>query len=106
MLQTKKDWMEWERVIYRVAITLKMNGGNDICIDFIQLDGLDETDRSLKLEFIQINHNHKGRTFDRCIIKSETIKSGTRSRFWRYPEIRPPEYIENQKKIFRRLFIL
>ena len=46
-------------------------------MDLLQLDGLYETDRSLKLEYIQINHNHKGRTFDRCIIKSETIKSAT-----------------------------
>ena len=27
-------------------------------MDLLQLDGLYETDRSLKLEYIQINHNH------------------------------------------------
>ena len=70
-------------------------------MDLIQLDGLYETDRNLKLENIQINHNHIGRTSDRFIINNETIKSATlilltkvglgrtfdRSRFWRYPEI-------------------
>ena len=40
-------------------------------MDLVQLDGLYETDKSLKLEYIQINHI--GRTFDRCIINSETI---------------------------------
>ena len=58
----------------------------------------------LKLEYIQNNHIHIGRTFDIEIIKSATIKSATiksatlillskvglgrtfdRSRFWRYP---------------------
>ena len=29
------------------------------------------------MEYIQINHNHIGRTFNRCIIKSKTIKSAT-----------------------------
>ena len=52
-------------------------------------------------------YNHIGRTFDRCIVKSETIKSATlilqlkvglgrpfdRSRFWRYPLPPPPCYI-------------
>ena len=52
-------------------------------MDLLQLDGLYETDRSLKLEYIQINHNHIGRTFDRCIKNDPkfTIKSWTRSHF-------------------------